>query len=147
MDNLTKEQRQVCMSHIKSKDTGIEILLRRAMWREGIRFRKDFKNLPGKPDVAITRYKIAVFCDSEFFHGKDFDQELRFRLEKGSNPDYWIPKIQRNIERDQEINCRLSQMGWIVLRFWGAEIRKDLPGCIQTVKDAILDRKTENINL
>lgn len=73
MDVLTKEQRRKNMQSIRSKDTSIELALRKALWNQGYRYRKNYKKLPGKPDIALTRYKIAVFCDSEFFHGKDWD--------------------------------------------------------------------------
>lgn len=104
MDNLTREQRHKNMQHIKSKDSKIELTLRKALWKKGIRYRKNWKDLPGKPDIVITKYKIAIFCDSEFFHGKDWESDLRKRLENSSNPDYWVPKIKRNIERDREIS-------------------------------------------
>lgn len=87
------------MSRIKGKDTSIEVTLRKALWNKGYRYRKNVKNLPGRPDIAITKYKIAIFCDSEFFHGKDWEV-LKPRLENGKNADYWIPKIERNMERD-----------------------------------------------
>ena len=86
MDVLTPEQRRKNMQHIKSKDTSIEIALRKALWKKGYRYRKNFKGLPGKPDIAITKYKIAIFCDGEFFHGKDWEI-LKPKLEKGKNPD------------------------------------------------------------
>ena len=80
------------MSKIHSKDTSIELQLRKALWHRGYRYRKNYKALPGSPDIVLTKYKIAIFCDSEFFHGKDWDV-LRLRLEKGKNPDYWIKKL------------------------------------------------------
>ena len=99
-DNLTKEQRHKSMSHIKSKNTSIEVKLRKALWHNGYRYRVNYKKLPGKPDIAITRYKIAIFCDSEFFHGKDWEV-LKPHLEKGNNADYWIKKIEKNRKRDE----------------------------------------------
>ena len=100
-DVLTPEQRRKNMRAIKSKDTKPEIILRKALWREGIRYRKNWKDLPGKPDIAITKYRIAVFCDSEFFHGQDWE-ELELKLQKSNNSEFWIGKIKRNIERDKE---------------------------------------------
>ena len=94
------------MSKIKGKDTSIEVKLRRALWAKGIRFRKNYKLLPGTPDIVLTKYKIAIFCDSEFFHGKDWEV-LKPRLEKGNNSEFWIKKISRNVERDDEINKQL----------------------------------------
>ena len=81
------------MSKIHSKDTSIELQLRKALWHRGYRYRKNYKALPGSPDIVLTKYKIAIFCDSEFFHGKDWDV-LRLRLEKGKNPDYWMKMIK-----------------------------------------------------
>ena len=101
MDNLTKEQRKKNMRAIKARDTGIELILRRALWHHGFRYRKNYKALPGTPDIAITKYRIAIFCDSEFFHGKDWEK-LKLRLENGNNSTYWIKKITRNMERDLE---------------------------------------------
>lgn len=95
MDNLTKEQRKRNMQNIKSKDTEIEVLLRKALWKKGYRFRKNYSKLPGKPDIAFTKYKIAIFCDGEFFHGKDWEV-LKPKLEKSNNSEYWINKIDRN---------------------------------------------------
>lgn len=141
-DVLTKEQRRKNMQSIHSKDTKIEVILRNALWHEGIRYRKNYTKIPGKPDIAITKYKIAVFCDSEFFHGKDWDQ-LKPRLEKSNNSDFWIKKISRNRERDVEVDRELRSLGWIVLRFWGAEIKKELEQCVNTIKEAVFIRKME----
>ena len=116
--------------------------MRNALWHEGIRYRKNYTKIPGKPDIAITKYKIAVFCDSEFFHGKDWDQ-LKPRLEKSNNSDFWIKKISRNRERDVEVDRELRSPGWIVLRFWGAEIKKELEQCVNTIKEAVFIRKME----
>jgi len=105
MDNLTKEQRRKNMQAIKAKDTSIEIILRKELWKNGVRYRKNYKQLPGKPDIAITKYKIAVFCDSEFWHGFDWENN-KHKIK--SNTDYWIPKIERNIARDNKINEALK---------------------------------------
>lgn len=128
------------MSRIRGKDTSIEVALRKALWAKGYRYRKNYKKLPGRPDVALTKYKIAVFCDSEFFHGKDWDV-LKAKLEKGKNPDYWIKKIERNMERDQEKDKLLRSEGWTVIHFWGKEILKDIDGCIKVIEEAIFDLK------
>lgn len=116
MDNLTKEQRKRNMQNIKSKDTEIEVLLRKALWKKGYRFRKNYSKLPGKPDIAFTKYKIAIFCDGEFFHGKDWEV-LKPKLEKSNNSEYWINKIDRNRKRDHEIDQELLFLGWTVIRF------------------------------
>lgn len=137
-DNLTRDQRHKSMSHIKSKNTSIEVKLRKALWHNGYRYRVNFKELPGKPDIAITRYKIAIFCDSEFFHGKDWEI-LKPRLEKGNNADYWVHKIEKNRERDEEVNKELLFKGWTVVRFWGKDILKNVDECVQVVNEIVCD--------
>ena len=136
MDNLTPEQRKKNMKHIRSKDTAIEIKLRKALGRKGYRDRKNPKNRPGKPDIALPKYKIAVFCDGEFFHGKDWEV-LKPRLEKSNNSEYWIKKISHNMERDDEVNKKLLFEGWTVIRFWGKDISKDVDSCVRVIEEAI----------
>lgn len=140
MDVLTPEQRRKNMQHIKSKDTSIEIALRKALWKKGYRYRKNFKGLPGKPDIAITKYKIAIFCDGEFFHGKNWEVK-KPKLMNSKNSDYWISKIERNMERDHENEQKLLFMGWTVIRFWGKEILKNTDDCIKVIEEAIFDSK------
>ena len=141
-DDLTPEQRRRNMQAIKSKDTTIELALRKALWSKGIRYRKNCKTLIGKPDIAITKYKIAVFCDSEYWHG--FDWENRNQKIK-SNREYWIPKIERNMARDQEVSAALEQDGWTVIRFWERQIRKELDSCVDEVLSAIEKKRTDKI--
>jgi DNA mismatch endonuclease (patch repair protein) len=136
MDNLTPEQRHKSMSHIRSNDTSVEVLLRKALWHEGIRYRKNIKSLPGKPDITITKYKIVIFCDGELWHGKDW--EIRKENIK-TNRDYWIPKIERNMARDIENEKKLENMGWTVIRFWGKEIKKNLMECVNEIKEIIYE--------
>ena len=133
-DDLTPEQRRRNMQAIKSKDTTIELALRKALWSRGIRYRKNCKTLIGKPDIAITKYRIAVFCDSDFWHG--YDWENRNQKIK-SNRDYWIPKIERNIARDKEVTAALEREGWTVLRFWERQIRKELDVCVDEIINTI----------
>lgn len=140
MDKLTPEQRHKNMQHIRSKDTRIELMLRKRLWRKGYRYRKNYKKLPGKPDIVLTKYHIVIFCDSDFFHGKDWDSKKR-NLSKGENGNYWIHKISRNMERDHEIDLMLRNMGWRVLHFWSSEILKDLDGCIKAIEEAVLEEK------
>lgn len=144
MDNLTKEQRRTNMQHIRSKDTSIEVKLRKALWHKGYRYRKNDKRLPGKPDIALTKYKIAIFCDSEFFHGKDWEV-LKPRLEKGNNGQYWISKISRNRERDDEVNKKLLFEGWTVIRFWGKDIQKNIEECVRVVEETVWDIEMQEI--
>lgn len=142
MDNLTKEQRHKNMQNIKSKDTKIEVQLRKALWAKGYRYRKNDKKLPGKPDIVLGKYKIVIFCDSEFFHGKDWEV-LKPRLEKGTNPEYWVKKIENNRRRDDEINKELTFEGWTVIRFWEKDIKNKLDECIKVIEDIIWEQKME----
>lgn len=135
-DVLTKEQRKRNMQSIKSKDTKIERILGRALWSRGYRYRKNYKKAPGKPDFVFVRYRIAIFCDSEFFHGKDWS-DLKPRLQRGDNADFWIKKISRNIERDKEVNTELRKAGWTVLRFWGEDIKKKTDRCVRRIEKVI----------
>ena len=137
-DDLTPEQRKKNMKSIRSQDTSIELILRKALWNKGFRYRKNYKSLPGTPDIAITKYKIAVFCDSEFFHGKDW-QALKKHLAKADRSEYWTNKIQKNIERDERVNLELEKMGWRVIRFWGRDIKKNPEKCTAVIEDAIIE--------
>ncbi len=143
-DVLTPEQRRKNMQHIKGKDTKIEVILRKELWKRGYRYRKNYDKLPGHPDIVITKYKIAIFCDGEFFHGKDWEV-LRPRLEKSNNSEFWISKISRNRERDNEINKRLLFEGWTVIRFWGTDIKKKPEECIKVIEEAIFDSRIDDI--
>ncbi len=143
MDKLTKEQRHKNMQSIKSTDTSIEIRLRKALWHRGYRYRKNMKSLPGKPDIVLTRYKIVIFCDGEFFHGKDWYEVLRPRLRKGNNSEFWEKKITRNMERDREVDQKLLFLGWTVIRFWGEEIQKNPEGCIRVIEETIFEQKMQ----
>lgn len=133
-------KRHYNMSRIHGKDTGIEIALRKKLWQKGFRYRKNYNKLPGKPDIVLTKYKIAIFCDSEFFHGKDWEV-LKPRLEKGANADYWIAKIKRNMERDAKNDKKLLYMGWTVIHFWGNEILKNPEECIKVIEEIVFEQK------
>ena len=143
MDDLTKEQRRKNMQHIKAKDTEIEVKLRRALWNKGLRYRKNVNVLPGKPDIVLTKYKIVIFCDGEFFHGKDWEV-LKSRLKKSNNSQYWINKISRNIERDDEVNKQLLFQGWTVIRFWGKDILKNIDECVKVVEEAVWEAEIQD---
>ena len=143
MDNLTKEQRHRNMKNIKSKDTKIEVRLRKALWAKGYRYRKNDKKLPGKPDIVLSKYKIVIFCDSEFFHGKDWEV-LKPRIEAGNNSEYWMKKITRNMERDDENNKQLLFLGWTVIRFWGKDILKKTDECIKVIEECIFQQQFDS---
>ncbi len=145
MDKLTPEQRRKAMRNIKSSDTKIEVKLRKALWQKGYRYRKNYKLLPGTPDIVLTKYKIAIFCDSEFWHGKDWEV-LKPRLLKGNNPDFWVRKIERNRERDYENDRKLLFMDWTVIRFWGNEIMKKPEECVRVIEETIFDNRMANMD-
>lgn len=137
MDKLTKEQRSKNMQAVKNKDSKIELLLRNALWEKGIGYRKNYTKLIGKPDIVLTKYRIAIFVDSEFWHG--FDWENR-KYDIKSNKEFWINKIENNINRDILVTNQLKSDGWIVLRFWGKEITDNLEQCIKDIEVAIRSR-------
>jgi DNA mismatch endonuclease (patch repair protein) len=130
------------MASVKGSDTKIEIALRKLLWRAGIRYRKNYARLPGKPDIAITKHKIAVFCDGEFWHGKNWEAR---KLAIRRNLDYWAAKIERNVDRDRETGRLLVEAGWEVLRFWGEDIRKNPSMCLDEVKEAIFRAKISKL--
>ena len=134
MDNLTKEQRHKNMSHIRASNTKPEIMLRKALWHKGLRYRKYYKERIGKPDLVITRCKIAIFVDGDFWHGKNMDA-IEKRIQ--SHRTYWLPKIRRNRERDAEVNDALTEQGWIVLRFWESDIKKQLEQCVAQILEYV----------
>jgi DNA mismatch endonuclease, patch repair protein len=122
--------RSKTMSAIRGKDTSIELLLRRALFSQGLRYRIHYANIPGSPDIAFVKKRIAIFCDSEFWHGKDW---LIKKKKIKNNRMYWIHKIEENIERDKNNMKSLEAMGWTVLRFWETEIKKDLPEVLANI--------------
>jgi len=134
MDVLTSEQRSKNMRAIKNKNTRIENLLAHALWTKGYRYRRNLKGLFGTPDIVFTKAKIAIFCDSEFFHGKNWEN-ARQRIK--TNTEFWVKKIENNIQRDQNVNLRLKREGWIVLRFWGEDIEKHLDMCVRQVEEEL----------
>src|SRR4051812_37657899 len=116
----------------KKTNTRCEVTLRRALWAAGCRYRKNSSDLPGRPDIVFVGARLAVFCDGDFWHGRDWETR-RQKLSRGTNSAYWLAKIERNIERDQQNTRRLGEMGWTVLRFWESQIRSDLAGVVRTV--------------
>lgn len=131
MDIKTSKQRSKNMAHIKSTDTKPERMLRLALWHSGIRYRKNWRKLPGSPDIAITKYKIAVFVDGDFWHARGHEQDPGEQV--GTNKAFWKKKLARNVERDKEVNDQLTQAGWLVLRFWESDIKKDTNGVIAEI--------------
>lgn len=139
-DVLSAAQRKKNMQHIRSSETKIEVILRKELWNRGYRYRKNYKKLPGRPDIVFTKYKIAIFCDGEFFHGKDWEA-LRPKLENCDNGEFWINKISKNRDHDEQINKELLAMGWTVIRFWGKDIKKNVDECVSFIEETIMDIK------
>lgn len=137
MDNHTPEQRRRNMQAVKNKDSKIEVMLRKELWNRGLRYQKNSTKVYGKPDIVFIGKKVAVFCDSEFWHGYDWKNK---KNEIKSKREFWIPKIERNMQRDIEVTEKLQSENWIVLRFWGNEIKKNLTECADTIERTIKQR-------
>ncbi len=140
MDKLTPEQRKKCMQSNKSKGTKPELVLAKAMWAVGLRYRKNSGSIFGKPDFSFKKYKVAVFVDGEFWHGKDWEQR---KAEIKGNREFWIAKIERNIRRDMEVTGRLKAEGWTVLRFWSNDVVKNAGCHVEKVKEIIQTRRID----
>lgn len=137
MDKLTSEQRSKNMQAVRSTNTKEEVRLAKALWNLGYRYRKNNKTVFGKPDFTFKKLKIAIFVDSEFFHGKDWET----RKKPQTNPEFWIKKIERNMQRDIEVNAYLESQNWKVLRFWSTDIKKNLELCLIEIEAAIYERQ------
>lgn len=137
MDVHTPQQRSKNMAAIKASNTKVEIILSKALWNAGYRYRKHSKTVFGKPDFTFKKLKIAIFVDSEFFHGKDFLTKKK----PATNAEFWEKKISRNIERDKEVNDYLMSHGWLVIRFWSMDVRKKLQSCLDKIEKEISIRK------
>ena len=138
MDRLTTSQRRKSMQGNKSSGTKIEIILGKAMYAAGLRYRKNNKSILGTPDFSFKKYKVVVFADGDFWHGKDWETR---RKKIGANAAFWFEKIERNIERDYKVTKALCEDGWTVLRFWETDIRKNTEGCVAKVSEAITEAK------
>lgn len=126
------------MANVHLKGGKAESSLAKALWHEGVRYRKNYRKLPGSPDIAITKLKIAVFVDGEFWHGHDWES----RKEKlKSNREYWIEKIEENIARDKRNDSLLHDMGWRTIHFWEKEVHKQLDTCVEKVLEAVEEQK------
>lgn len=139
---MTPEQRRQNMRNIRSKDTKPELVLRKLLWHKGFRYRKNWKALPGKPDIVLTKQKICIFVDGEYFHGKDWEAGRKEKAESGNNPGYWVSKIERNIERDRDVETQLRALGWKVVRFWSRDVLKEPDTCVGVIREMIFDQNT-----
>ncbi len=135
---MTDEKRSYNMSRIKGRDTSIEIALSKALWHRGFRLRRNQKGIYGHPDISSKKLKIAIFCDGDFWHGWDWE-ERRDKIK--SNQTYWIPKIEHNMDKDDEVNHHLLSQGWLVIRVWEHEIRKDITGTADMISRLIKERE------
>ena len=135
---MTEEQRSYCMSRIRGRDTSIERILSRSLWHRGLRFRKNSKAVYGHPDISIRKYRIAIFCDGDFWHGYDWENK---KDSIKSHRDYWIPKIERNMQKDVEVNHVLESMGYTVIRVWEHEIRQSPEDVSAMIERIIAERK------
>lgn len=133
----TPEQIRKNMRAVKNKDSAIEVLLRRELWRRGLRYRKNVAGLTGKPDIVFMGKKIVVFCDGDFWHGYDWENR---KQDIKSRKEFWIPKIERNMQRDIEVNEALERDGWLVLRFWGNEIKTNCSACADKIEMILRSR-------
>lgn len=133
MSNKTREQISYNMKRVKAKDTEIEMILRNELWNRGLRYRKNVKDVYGKPDIVFLRKKIAIFVDGEFWHGYDWENRKK---DHKSNQEFWYDKIERNMQRDEKVNQTLSKEGWTVLRFWGNEVKRDVALCADKIEAA-----------
>ncbi|MET3537263.1 DNA mismatch endonuclease Vsr [Chryseobacterium limigenitum] len=140
MDKLTKEQRRKNMQANKSSGTKPELLLAKILFAGGYRYRKNNKAVFGKPDLTFKKIKLAIFVDGEFWHGKDWEQR---KHDHKTNKEFWSKKIERNIQRDKEVNQELSKQGWYILRFWSKDIEKNLLSCVSQIKSTIKDLKMD----
>ena len=135
----TTPERSKIMGKIRGKNTKPELAFRKALWEAGYRYRIDYKKLMGKPDIALKKYRTVIFIDGEFWHGYNWE-ERKHKIK--TNREFWIPKIERNIQRDQEVNLGLKDLGYTVFRFWEREIKKDLDQCLQQVLEHLEKVKT-----
>ncbi|WP_445731860.1 very short patch repair endonuclease [Mariniflexile sp.] len=126
----TTKKRSKIMSKIRGTNTKPEMIFRKALWKKGVRYRVNNKKLPGKPDISIQKYRLAVFIDGEFWHGYNWNERKQTIK---SNREFWIPKIERNIQRDHEVNQQLTDMDYTVFRFWERDIKTELDKCINDV--------------
>lgn len=133
----TPEQISYNMSQVKNKGSKIELMLRKELWHRNIRYRKNAGKVFGKPDIVFKIKKVAVFCDSEFWHGYNWEER---KQDFKSNRQFWIPKIERNMQRDIEVTEKLTQDGWTVLRFWGNQIKKDVVACADIIEKAVREK-------
>ena len=137
----TDEATSKRMSKVKLKKGKAEMLLAKALWHKGYRYRLNWKRLPGSPDIAILKYHVAIFVDGEFWHGQDWENK-KHKLNR--NKEYWVEKIEENISRDQKVDRELRAMDWEPVHFWSKEVEKNLEECVSAIAELIFDRTINN---
>ena len=125
------------MSKVRLKNGKAETILAKRLWHEGYRYRRNYKKLPGSPDIALTKYRVVIFVDGEFWHGENWE-ERKAKLKH--NREYWIEKIEENMARDKRVDSQLQEMGWITIHFWEKQVLKHTDECVKTVIELISDR-------
>lgn len=136
----TTKKRSQIMSKIRGKNTKPELLFRKALWAKDVRYRVDNRKLPGRPDISIDKYKLAIFIDGEYWHGYNWEER---RPKIKTNREFWIPKIERNMQKDREVNRQLTELGYTVFRFWESEVKKNLDRCVNDVLEFLIIGKNE----
>lgn len=129
--------RSARMKRVKATRSKPELKLRKAIWNVGLRYRKNFKGLPGSPDIVLVKHRIVIFIDGDFWHGYDWNVK---KLKLKHNVGYWIPKIERNIQRDREKDKALDSLGWLVLRFWEHQVNRQLGQCLKEILISVDER-------
>jgi len=139
-----KLTRSEIMSQVKSKNTKIEVLLRKALYKTGMRFRIHARDIIGKPDIYIKKYKLAIFIDSDFWHGRYYQEGKRIPK---TNQEYWISKLKRNIERDKSVTEKLKEDDWVVLRYWESDIKRDIEKIRNDICIVLYGLKNKNLKV
>lgn len=126
----TTPERSKIMSQIRGKNTRPELVFRKALYKAGYRYRIDYKKLVGRPDIVLKKYKTVIFIDGEYWHGHNWEKR---KAKIKTNREFWIAKIERNMQRDREVNQELSELGYKIFRFWESEIKNELEGSLRKV--------------
>lgn len=130
---------RVARASSKKRNTRCEVLLRQALWARGLRYRLYMDGLVGCPDIVFAQKKIAVFVDGDFWHGRNLESRIR-KLRRGHNPNYWVNKIRKNVERDRRVTKELKDMGWHVIRVWEGDIRREKRSIVESIVRTIESR-------
>lgn len=125
------------MSKVRLKNGKAETILAKRLWHEGYRYRRNYKKLPGSPDIALTKYRVVIFVDGELWHGENWEER---KVKLKHDREYWIEKIEENMARDKRVDSQLQEMGWITIHFWEKQVLKHTDECVKTVIELISNR-------